>query len=313
MCGAQANQGIGYLTCAKLASEASTGSIVLACRDSAKAQGAVQKLVRETGRPESFFSTVLLDLTSLTSVRACVAAVTGSVDVLLLNAGGIGGDDHLMLTPDGITRVCAMNVTGSAALFEGLLEAKKLAPAAVVVYASSEIARGMAPFSYMPKFAAADEACMTTHLVGQPGCGYFRLLPFMKVMNSYGYAKAIGTLYFQNAAADHPKMRIVAASPGSTHSTSAANGTPKIMQCMGMATQMWLMSFVGMSHAPSVAAQRYLDVLLLADKAPSGTFLASSGVFEGELVDQAPWYPQLWANRQLQQAAAAAVKKVIAK
>lgn len=169
----------------------------------------------------------------------------------------------------------------------------------------------MVPMTYMPKFAAAEEACISTHLVGQPACGYFRLIPFMKVMSSYGYAKAIGTLYFQNAAAENPKMRIVAASPGSTHSTSAANGVPTIMQYMGMHTQMWLMSFVGMSHAPSVAAQRYVDVLLRADKAPSGTFLASSGVYEGELVDQAPWYPQLWACKELQQAAAAAVKKAI--
>ena len=129
----------------------------------------------------------------------------------------------------------------------------------------------------------------------------------MKVMTSYGFAKAIGTLYFQNAAAENPKMRIVAASPGSTHSTSAANGTPTIMQYFGMHTQMWLMSFFGMSHAPPVAAQRYMDVLLtpdnLKDKAPSGTFLAGSGTFGGHLVDQAPWYPQLWTNKKLQQAA----------
>ena len=186
-----------------------------------------------------------------------------------------------------------------------------LSLAADSVPAFWQVARGMAPFGYTAKFAADDEACISTHLVGQPACGYFRWLPFMKVMTSYGFAKAIGTLYFQNAAAENPKMRIVAASPGSTHSTSAANGTPTIMQYFGMHTQMWLMSFVGMSHAPSVAAQRYLDVLLLAGKAPSGTFLASSGVFEGELVDQAPWYPQLWTNKKLQQAAAAAVRKAI--
>ena len=34
---------------------------------------------------------------------------------------------------------------------------------------------------------------------------------------------------------------------------------------------------------------------------PSEAIDLNVGVFEGELVDQAPWYPQLWANRQLQQ------------
>ena len=190
-----------------------------------------------------------------------------------------------------------------------------LSLAADSVPAFWQVARGMPPMSWTSKFAADDEACISTHLVGQPACGYFRWLPFMKVMTSYGFAKAIGTLYFQNAAAENPKMRIVAASPGSTHSSSAANGTPTIMQYFGMHTQMWLMSFFGMSHAPPVAAQRYMDVLLtpdnLKDKAPSGTFLAGSGTFGGHLVDQAPWYPQLWTNKKLQQAAAAAVRKAI--
>ena len=134
-----ANQGVGYLTCARLANEPSIGAITLACRNADKANAAVKQLIAETGKPDSFFSVVIVDLTSLASVRACVSAVTGPVDILLLNAGGIGGDDHLKLTPDGITKVCAMNATGSAALFEGLLGAKKLAPAAVVVYASSEV------------------------------------------------------------------------------------------------------------------------------------------------------------------------------
>ena len=134
-----ANQGVGYLTCARLANEPSIGAITLACRNADKANEAVKQLIAETGKPDSFFSVVIVDLTSLASVRACVSAVTGPVDILLLNAGGIGGDDHLKLTPDGITKVCAMNATGSAALFEGLLGAKKLAPAAVVVYASSEV------------------------------------------------------------------------------------------------------------------------------------------------------------------------------
>ena len=80
-----------------------------------------------------------------------------------------------------------------------------LSLAADSVPAFWQVARGMPPFGYTAKFAADDEACISTHLVGQPACGYFRWLPFMKVMTSYGFAKAIGTLYFQNAAAEFSK------------------------------------------------------------------------------------------------------------
>jgi NAD(P)-dependent dehydrogenase (short-subunit alcohol dehydrogenase family) len=58
------------------------------------------------------------------SVRASLAAINGSVDALVMNAGVIGGERSMDLTADGVTTVFATNVLGHVVLLEGLLKGK---------------------------------------------------------------------------------------------------------------------------------------------------------------------------------------------
>ncbi len=74
------------------------------------------------------------------SVRAGLAAINGSVDALVMNAGVIG-PQTMDLTADGVTTVFATNVLGHVVLLEGLLAEDRLGEVAILT--GSEAARGV--------------------------------------------------------------------------------------------------------------------------------------------------------------------------
>jgi NAD(P)-dependent dehydrogenase (short-subunit alcohol dehydrogenase family) len=232
--------------------------------------------------------------------------------MLVLNAGGMGSDDHLTLTSDGITKVMAINTTGHAAFFEGLLAGSKLANDAKIIFTGSEIARGMTGMARKPSFTSHDAECITTHIVGNPSCSYARTPSFMSVMSSYAAAKAVGTLYFQQCARENPAMTIYSVSPGSCYGTNAHLGAPGKMQMTNVPLQMRMMSFLGLAQSSAVGAKRNLDALFGRGPVyPSGTFIASRGWATGETCDQAESHADIFANESLQLAAAQAVRKSI--
>ena len=98
--------------------------IYLACRNKDRATQAKADLQAETGR--DIFDIVLMDVADLDSVRAGVAAVTGSLDALVMNAGIIGNKTVMEKTADGATKLFATNVLGHAVLLEGLLTENRL-------------------------------------------------------------------------------------------------------------------------------------------------------------------------------------------
>src|SRR5438094_275990 len=83
---------------------------------------------------------IVLDVADLASVRAGPAAVDGSVDALVMNAGLIG-PQSMDVTADGVTTGFATNVLGHVVLLEGLLAEDRLGEVAVL--AGSEAARGV--------------------------------------------------------------------------------------------------------------------------------------------------------------------------
>ena len=231
----------------------------------------------------------------------------------------MGSDDHLDLTSNGITKVMAMNVTGHAMLFNGLLDAKKLAANAKVVYTTTEIARGMVTMAVKPAFASIDAACITSHIVGKPACGYVAGFPYTSVLSSYSYAKAIGSLYFQHAAKENPAMTVYAISPGMCYGTDApVAGMPWGMKA-AMGGMPWLINLqiragglVGMVHSPAVGTKRTMDALFGRGAVyPSGTFIGAVRWATGPTCDQAISHPDLYSNPALQQAVASAVRKAI--
>src|SRR5277367_397050 len=145
-----ANAGIGKDVARQLALRPEIARIYLACRNQDRATAAKADLEAATGR--SIFDIVLMDVADLGSVRAGLAAIDGSVDALVMNAGVIG-PQTFGLTADGVTIVFATNVLGHVVLIEGLLAQGRLGEVAVL--AGSEAARGLPKLKMeRPSFAS---------------------------------------------------------------------------------------------------------------------------------------------------------------
>src|SRR5277367_1163330 len=119
-----ANVGIGKEVARQLALRPEFARIYLACRNQDRATTAKADLEAVTGR--DIFDIVVMDVADLGSVRAGLAAVNGSLDALVMNAGVIGNKTVMELTADGATKLFATNVLGHAVLLEGLLHENRL-------------------------------------------------------------------------------------------------------------------------------------------------------------------------------------------
>src|SRR5690242_1485635 len=123
-----ANAGLGKEVARQLALRPETARIYLACRNKDRAIAAKAELEIATGR--RIFDVVIMDVADLASVRVGLAAIDGSVDALVMNAGVIG-PQSMELTADGVTTVFATNVLGHVVLLEGLLAEGRLGEVAV--------------------------------------------------------------------------------------------------------------------------------------------------------------------------------------
>src|ERR1700757_495864 len=133
-----ANAGIGKEVARQLALRPEIGRVYLACRNKDRARTAKAELESATDR--HIFDIILMDLADLGSVRSGLAAIDGSVDAAVMNAGVIG-PQAMGLTGDGVTTVFATNVLGHVVLLEGLLAEGRLGELAV--FAGSEAVRGV--------------------------------------------------------------------------------------------------------------------------------------------------------------------------
>lgn len=105
-----ANSGIGFEAAKRLAEAGA--HVVLACRDREKADDAAARIDGST-------EVLLLDTSSLESVRAFAEAAPDRVDVLINNAGVMATDEHR--TVDGFELQLATNYLGAFALTARLL------------------------------------------------------------------------------------------------------------------------------------------------------------------------------------------------
>src|ERR1700759_4513975 len=83
-----ANAGLGKEVSRQLALRPEFSRIYLACRNQDRATQAKGELEAATER--RIFDIILMDVADLTSVRAGLAAIDGSVDARVMNAGLIG-------------------------------------------------------------------------------------------------------------------------------------------------------------------------------------------------------------------------------
>jgi NAD(P)-dependent dehydrogenase (short-subunit alcohol dehydrogenase family) len=134
-----ANSGLGLETAAALA--AAGASVVMACRNAARAQSALDDIRRRVAGARVELMT--LDLSSLESVREFAAAYGQrhpQLDILCNNAGVMGLP--YQLTRDGFEMQIGTNHLGHFALTGLLLDRLRAAPAARVVSVASIAHRG---------------------------------------------------------------------------------------------------------------------------------------------------------------------------
>ncbi|MDB5985005.1 MAG: family NAD(P)-dependent oxidoreductase [Nevskia sp.] len=136
-----ANRGLGFEISTALATAGAT--VVMACRDTAKATAACQRLRQQV--PKARVEPVTLDLASLASVRRFSEAFRArfaSLDLLCNNASAIMVP--LQKTADGFEMHIGTNHLGHFALTGLLMEILRAAPAARIVNTAS-IAHRLTP------------------------------------------------------------------------------------------------------------------------------------------------------------------------
>src|SRR5271154_4515140 len=241
-----ANAGIGKDVARQLASRPEMARIYLACRNQDRATTAKAELEAATGR--TIFEIILMDVADLGSVRAGLAAINGSLDALVMNAGVIG-PQSMDLTTDGVTTVFATNVLGHVVLLEGLLAEGRLGE--VAVFAGSEAARGLPKLRMKrPSFVSTSADELATVIDGSYFAGK-KADPNL----AFGQVKYIGALWMAYLARQHPDRRFITVSPGSTSGTQAPNDLALPLRVAAK----YVIPALGMAHKLDVGARRLVD------------------------------------------------------
>ena len=276
-----ANVGLGKEIARQLALRSEIANIYLACRNRDKAIAARTDLEAQTGR--RIFDIVVLDVSDPDSVRAGLAGVDGSIDAVVMNAGGMGGKTPMALTADGATYMFAQNVLGHVVLLETLLAEDRLGE--VAVFAGSEAARGLPRMGFKrPSFVSKSADELATVIDGSIFAGR---KPDVNL--AYGQAKLLGILWMACLARQYPDRRFVTVSPGNTTGTQAPNDLALPFR---MAAK-YVMPHLGISHKLDVGAKRLVDGVT-DPTLSSGKFYASAAKkLTGPLVDQADIFPDL--------------------
>lgn len=129
-----ANRGLGFEIAQAL--HASSATVILACRDAAKAQHAVTQLrAKHAGGEVIAMSVDLADLTSIRSFAAAVRAKHARLDLLVHNAAAILAPQGR--TQDGFEQHFGTNHLGSFALTGLLLDLLRASPDARVIHSGS--------------------------------------------------------------------------------------------------------------------------------------------------------------------------------
>ena len=275
-----ANAGIGKELARQLALRPEIARIYLACRNRQRATAAKAELEAQTGR--HVFDIALMDVADLASVRAGLAAIDGSVDALVMNAGVIG-PQSMGLTADGVTKVFATNVLGHVVLLEGLLAQGLLGEVAVLV--GSEAVVGVPKLRMKaPSFVSTSADELATVIDGSYFAG--RKADFSL---AFAQAKYIGALWMAYLARQHSDLRFITVSPGNTTGTGAPSDLPLPMQLAAR----YVLPVLGFSHKLDVGAKRLVDGVT-DPTLSSGAFYASpANKLNGPMVDQADFLPDL--------------------
>jgi len=272
-----ANAGLGKESARQLANKEGIEKIYLGCRNLKKAEAAKAELEQATGK--KIFEIIQIDVSDVASVKAAVRKLNKPIDALVMNAGGMGGNQPFKTTSSGMIQMMAVNLLGHVVLAEELLSANKIKQ--VAIYAGSEASRGV-PMMGMkrPKLASSSVEEFKSILDGS----YFKKKDGMV---AYVHVKYVAAFWMSALARKYSAVKIVTVSPGGTSGTNVMEDLPQPMKFMFKTFGSRLMPMMGMMHELPKGAKRYVDVLY-EDEYKTGRFYASKApVLVGELVDQA--------------------------
>jgi NAD(P)-dependent dehydrogenase (short-subunit alcohol dehydrogenase family) len=294
-----ANVGLGKEIARQMATRPEIARIYLACRNQDRAETARAELEAETGR--GIFEIVLMDVSDPRSVRAGLAGIDGSIDAVVMNAGGMGGKTPMASTAEGATHMFAQNVLGHVVLLEALLAEDRLGE--VAVFAGSEAARGIPRMGFKrPSFVSTSADELATVIDGSYFAGG---KPDINL--AYGQAKYLGALWMAYLARQHPDRRFITMSPGNTTGTEAPRDLALPLR---LAAKYVMPRIPGFAHALDVGAKRLVDGVT-DPTLTSGVFYASAAkTLKGPVVDQAEIFNDL-ANPSFQDNANEAIHRFI--
>jgi NAD(P)-dependent dehydrogenase (short-subunit alcohol dehydrogenase family) len=294
-----ANVGIGKDIARQLALRPEIARVHLACRNPEKATRAKAELEAATGR--SIFDIVIMDVADPRSVRASLTGIDGSIDAVVMNAGGMGGKTPMAVTADGATYMFAQDVLGHVVLLETLLAEDRLGE--VAVFAGSEAARGLPKMGFKrPSFVSKSADELATVI---DGSFFADRKPDINL--AYGQAKLLGILWMASLARQYLDRKFVSVSPGNTTGTEA----PDDLALPFRIAAKYVMPHLGISHNLDVGAKRLVDGVT-DPTLSSGVFYASAAKkMKGPLVNQTDIFPDL-ADPSFQDNANEAIHRFIA-
>jgi NAD(P)-dependent dehydrogenase (short-subunit alcohol dehydrogenase family) len=271
-----ATSGLGLEAAAQFA-ELGYDPVIITGRSLARAAQTKNDLVKQTGK--GVFVALELDLGDAVSVAAAgeqLAADGHKIDVLLLNAGAVAGNE-LVRTDEGIELMMASSLTGHHQLTMDILNRQLLAPGARIVIAGSEAARGDVPTfnpvdlpSYAAKNFDGDLSAAAASVIRHDGPAKF------KPGNAYATVKLFVAWWAASLARQLPDgVTVNAVSPGAAPDTSAARNANFFMKRIMMPMMKAMPKFMGMAAPTSVAAARYVEATTFGPEV-NGEFFASA-------------------------------------
>ncbi len=296
-----ANAGLGKEAARQLSLKGAE-KIYLGCRNPEKARIALNELEKATGK--NVFEILLIDVSSMDSVRNAVEKLPQAIDVVILNAGGIGGKTPEKITETGATYVFAANVLGHTYLVDLLIKSKKLKE--TVFLSGAEAIRGI-PMLKMerPKLPNSSKEDFTGIIDGTIFNGKF------DTKKAFIYAKYMGTLWMGAMSRKHVEYRFITMSPGGT-AGSTMSDAPASMRFMLTYLVQPIFRLLGKYHDMETGAKRYL--MGLNDPSyKSGVFYGSEypGLI-GDIVDQSTIFEDI-GNEEIQDNALSAIQEFMPK
>jgi len=285
-------QGVGYQAALQLASRTEYDKIIISSRSERSAKAAIAELMKATGQPESKFGFILMDLLDRESCINAAKGLPSNLGGIILNAGQ-GRDDVKEVNPDsGLNFIWQETVLGHSYMLTQLLEDKKFAANARIIYSGSEVTR---PIMYFTGIRP-DTPYVLEHIKDYPANPVFSCGP-RSFMNVYGQAKMFMTLFIKKLAVENPDLYFSTVSPGGVV-TGFYQKAPAVLKCM-VSNLECVMKCMHAMHDLDTAAKRYVDSVCQLDfptRFPSGSVLASPNSFPywgaaGELTDNGPFNP----------------------